>query len=92
MVIAFCFHPFFSTNTFAAVFCDVGTQWQDGRLAKAPNFYCQERTKYTPDKRGFDPVPQRSPKAGRMVLKLRPVLTLAGAKADNFRGSGWPSG
>jgi hypothetical protein len=26
---------------------------QDGRVVKAPNFHCQERTKYTPDKRGF---------------------------------------
>ena len=32
---------------------------QDGRVVKAPNFHCRERTKYTPDKRGFDPVPQK---------------------------------
>ena len=51
-------------------------------MVKAPNFHCQERTKYTPEKRGFDPVPQRSPQAGRMVLKSRPVVTMAGAKAD----------
>ena len=27
---------------------------QDGRVVKAPNFHCRERSKYTPDKRGFD--------------------------------------
>ena len=34
---------------------------EDGRVVKAPNFHFRELTKHTPDKRGFDPVPQRSP-------------------------------
>ena len=48
-------------------------------------FHCRERTKYTPDKRGFEILfLKRSPQAGRMVLKSRPVVTLAGAKADIY--------
>ena len=35
---------------------------QDGQVVKAPNLYCQERTKYTPDKRGIEILlPQGSP-------------------------------
>ena len=38
-----------------------------------------ERTKYTPDKRGIEILfPQKSPKAGQLVLKSRPVVTMAG--------------
>ena len=39
---------------------------QDGRVVKTPNFHCRERTKYTPDKRGFD------------ILSLKEVHRLGG--------------
>ena len=50
---------------------------QDGRVVKAPSFR-GERTKYTPDMRRFKSCCQKRPYAGRMVLKLRPVVTMTG--------------
>ena len=48
-------------------------------MVKAPSLHCRERTKYTPDNRGIEILlPQESPYAGRLVLKSRLVVTMAG--------------
>ena len=50
-------------------------------MVKAPIFHCRERTKYTPDKRGFEfgqILITIKVHRGGMVLKLRPLVTVAG--------------
>ena len=39
---------------------------QDDRVVKTPSLHCQERTKYTPDKRGIE------------ILSLKEIQTLGG--------------
>ena len=55
-----------SAILYGAGICRYLIRGQDGRVVKTPNFHCRERTKYTPDKRGFD------------VLSLKKVHRLGG--------------